>query len=112
MRARSGRKIDRGDRGVGSLAMQRRRQQRTDRPRARRGALGFEALDGRVLLATTLTASEVGFLLDRAAAASASNDGIIAVVDRNGDVLGVRVESGVAPVIARDLGNLTFAVDG
>jgi uncharacterized protein GlcG (DUF336 family) len=41
----------------------------------------------------------VGQLLRRAAAASASRDAIIAVVDRGGNVLGVRVEDGVAPAI-------------
>src|SRR4051812_37349062 len=73
---------------------------------------GVEPLDPRVLLSgtairaaaarrparvaagnQTLTAAEVGQLLRRAAAASASNDAIIAVVDRGGNVLGVRVES-------------------
>jgi uncharacterized protein GlcG (DUF336 family) len=61
---------------------------------------------------TTLTAVEVGQLLRRAAAASASNDAIIAVVDRGGNVLGVRVEAGVSPAITTSPERLTFAVDG
>jgi len=61
----------------------------------------------------TLTATDVTNILSRAAAASSSNDGIIAIVDRNGRILGVRVESGVSPVLMADLANLmTFAVDG
>jgi uncharacterized protein GlcG (DUF336 family) len=64
-----------------------------------------------------LAQSEVQDLLNRASAASASNDAIIAVVDRNGQVLGVRVESGVAPAFnptspGFDPGAMTFAIDG
>ena len=40
------------------------------------------------------------------------NGAIIAVVDRNGTILGVRVESGVSPQITGDTTNLVFAVDG
>ena len=69
---------------------------------------GPTALDGRV----TLAASDVGTLLRRAAAATASDDGIAAVVDRNGRILGVRVEAGVAPEVQNDPRTLTFAVDG
>lgn len=60
----------------------------------------------------TLTAEEVRILLQRAAAASASSDAIIAVLDRNGRILGVRVESGVAPEIRNDPAQLVFAIDG
>jgi uncharacterized protein GlcG (DUF336 family) len=60
----------------------------------------------------TITAAEVDILLQRAAAASVTSDAIIAIVDRNGRILGVRVESGVAPEITGDVGNLVFAVDG
>ncbi len=66
------------------------------------------ALDG----AGTLAASDVGTLLRRAAAATASEDGIIAVVDRNGRILGVRLEGGVSSVLQNDPRTLTFAVDG
>jgi uncharacterized protein GlcG (DUF336 family) len=60
----------------------------------------------------TLSADEVNTLLRRAAAASASSDAIIAVVDRNGRILGVRVEGGVAPDITTNPDNLVFAIDG
>ncbi|MEY3459721.1 MAG: hypothetical protein RL215_2878, partial [Planctomycetota bacterium] len=56
-----------------------------------------------------LHAAEVRQLLDRASAVSASDDAIIAVVDRNGRVLGVRVEDGVS---APDPQTLAFMVDG
>ncbi|MFM8474265.1 MAG: matrixin family metalloprotease [Planctomycetaceae bacterium] len=61
------------------------------------------------LLDPQLKAAEVKQLLDRASAATASNDAIIAVVDRNGRILGVRVEDGVA---AADAETLAFMVDG
>jgi Ca2+-binding RTX toxin-like protein len=59
-----------------------------------------------------LTAGEVTQLIDRAAAASASTDAIIAVVDRNGRILGVRVENGVSATVVGDPATLTFAIDG
>lgn len=60
-----------------------------------------------------LSAAEVGQLLDRASAATASNDAIIAIVDRGGRILGVRRESGVDPAFdTSNPDNLTFAVDG
>ena len=71
----------------------------------RRPAVAGERLEPRALM-TQLTPVEVGALLDRASAATASEDGIIAVVDRTGQILGVRVEAGVA---TSDLG---FAIDG
>jgi uncharacterized protein GlcG (DUF336 family) len=60
----------------------------------------------------TLTAAEVGALLQRAAAATASDDGIVALVDRGGRVLGVRVEGGVSPAITGNLEKLVFSIDG
>lgn len=60
----------------------------------------------------TITAGEVDALLKRAAAASASNDAIVVITDRNGRILGVRVESGVDPAITGNTANLVFAVDG
>ncbi len=60
----------------------------------------------------TMTASEVDALLKRAAAASASSDAIIVITDRNGQILGVRVESGVAAEITSNVNNLVFAIDG
>ena len=47
-----------------------------------------------------------------AAAAFNRNDAIIAVVDRNGTILGVRVESGVSTQITADTTNLVLAIDG
>ena len=61
---------------------------------------------------TQLSAKDVQDLLDRASAASPSRDGIIAIVDRGGRILGVRAESGVSPTIMNDPEKLTFAVDG
>jgi uncharacterized protein GlcG (DUF336 family) len=49
-------------------------------------------------------------LLDRAAAATARNDAIIAIVDRSGNILGVRVESGVP--IGLNTETMVFAIDG
>jgi uncharacterized protein GlcG (DUF336 family) len=59
-----------------------------------------------------LTAGDVNALLSRAAAASASTDAIIAIVDRNGNILGVRVENGVSPLVTGNTNTLVFAVDG
>ncbi|MEY3173365.1 MAG: hypothetical protein RLZZ436_1279 [Planctomycetota bacterium] len=61
------------------------------------------------LLDPQLKAAEVKQLLDRASAATSSDDAIIAVVDRNGRILGVRVEDGVT---APDAQTLAFMVDG
>src|SRR5262249_41818449 len=98
---RSGR--DTPDRGRRGHAM-RWRLSGSWRGRWRRRAAprpGVERLETRRLLtaAPTLTPGEVQQLLRRAAAASASDDAIIAVVDRMGDILGVRVEAGVSPAI-------------
>jgi len=60
----------------------------------------------------TLSASDVDALIKRAAAASASNDAIIAVVDRGGRILGVRVEGGVDPAITGNTEKEVFAIDG
>lgn len=56
-----------------------------------------------------LKAAEVQQLLDRASAVTSSDDAIIAVVDRSGRILGVRVEAGVT---ASDAQTLAFMVDG
>jgi uncharacterized protein GlcG (DUF336 family) len=76
--------------------------------------LDVEPLESRTLLSgsNTLSAREVQQLLRSAAASTGFNDAIIAVVDREGDILGVRVEGGVSPFITGNLGNLVFAVDG
>jgi uncharacterized protein GlcG (DUF336 family) len=60
----------------------------------------------------TLTADQVNTLLQRAAAATASDDGIVAVVDRMGNILGVRVEGNVDPAITGNAEKLHFAIDG
>lgn len=59
-----------------------------------------------------LSAAEVKTLLDRASLATRSNDAIIAVVDRNGVILGVRVEGGVDSALLANPQNRAFAVDG
>ncbi len=56
-----------------------------------------------------LTAVEVKQLLDRASAATPSDGAIIAVVDRGGNILGVRTESGV---VAPNNEVLSFMIDG
>ncbi|MEK6259090.1 MAG: heme-binding protein [Planctomycetota bacterium] len=58
-----------------------------------------------------LVQSDVSTLLDRASVATPSNDAIIAIVDRNGTILGVRVEQGVLDTIT-DPATLAFAIDG
>lgn len=70
---------------------------RRRRPRrAARSSGRVESLEPRQLLAVTqITAAEVKTLLARAAAASSTEDAIIAVVDREGRILGVRVEQDV-----------------
>ncbi|MCA9265634.1 MAG: heme-binding protein [Planctomycetales bacterium] len=59
----------------------------------------------------TITADDVSLLLRRAAAASASEDAIIAIVDRGGRILGVRVER-LVPINVLDTETLVFAIDG
>ncbi len=61
------------------------------------------------LMDPQLKAAEVKQLLDRASAATSGNDAIIAVVDRNGRILGVRAEDGVT---APNVQTLAFMVDG
>ena len=56
-----------------------------------------------------ITTDDVNKLLERAAAATARDDAIIAIVDRNGSILGVRVEAGVT---ITDPDQLVFAIDG
>lgn len=58
-----------------------------------------------------LSQAEVGTLLDRASAASASEDAIIAITDRNGVILGVRAEQDVLDTFT-DPAELAFAIDG
>jgi hypothetical protein len=58
-----------------------------------------------------ITENEVQQLLARAAGASSSEDAIIAIVDRNGKILGVRMEQGVLDAIP-DEATRIFAIDG
>jgi uncharacterized protein GlcG (DUF336 family) len=61
---------------------------------------------------TQLTQGQVNGLIQRASAADGAGDGIVAVVDRGGRVLGVRVEANVSPLITGNAAALTFAIDG
>jgi uncharacterized protein GlcG (DUF336 family) len=58
-----------------------------------------------------ITKAEVETLLARAAGATSSQDAIIAIVDRGGRILGVRVEQGVLTNIPDTLTRV-FAIDG
>ncbi|AGA25315.1 heme-degrading domain-containing protein [Singulisphaera acidiphila] len=69
------------------------------------GAISAQALN-------LLSTQDVETLLQRAAGATASNDGIIAVVDRGGNILGVRLEDNVSTAITGNPQNLVFAIDG
>lgn len=62
--------------------------------------------------AFAITQQDIEDLLGRAAAASSSEDAIIAVVDRSGNILGVRAEPGIAAEIQGNSDLLTFAIDG
>ena len=59
-----------------------------------------------------LEADDVETLLSRASMATGSDDAIIAVVDRSGRILGVRVEEGVDAGLKADPERLAFAIDG
>lgn len=59
-----------------------------------------------------LTAAEVQSLLSFASAVTPSRDAIIAIVDRGGNILGVRIEDGVAAAIQNNVELRTFAIDG
>lgn len=89
---------------------------------------GFECLERRAVPAASpatvaaadataqalgqLTTSDVQTLVQRAAAATPGDNAIVAVVDRGGNVLGVRVQGNVSPAITGDTEKLVFAVDG
>jgi uncharacterized protein GlcG (DUF336 family) len=72
----------------------------------------FGSVGALASAAPTLTADEAQTILRRAAAATRSDDALIAIVDRGGRLLGVRAEGGVAPEITQDPAALAFAVDG
>ncbi len=59
-----------------------------------------------------IEASDVEALLARAAAATVSEDAIIAIVDRGGRILGVRAEAEVLATYAGRTEEFVFAVDG
>ncbi len=59
-----------------------------------------------------ISENEVTCLLQRASMATASNDAIIAIVDRSGRILGVRTESEVVSTYAGRDNDLVFAIDG
>lgn len=92
---------------------------------SRRQAWSLESLEPRQLLAVDqLMAAEVTLLLNRASVATSTEDAIIAVVDRGGHILGVRVEQDVLDAYgsietadgvintAKEQDTLTFAIDG
>ncbi|MCA9242100.1 MAG: hypothetical protein KDA37_17940, partial [Planctomycetales bacterium] len=62
--------------------------------------------------AAQLTSADVELLLSRASQATASEDAIIAVVDRNGRILGVRAEQDVLDNFSGNDAGLVFAIDG
>ena len=71
---------------------------------------GLERLEGRAMMAAAqLSTVEVESLLQRASAATPSTNAIIAIVDRSGEILGVRTESDFA---AMSNESLSFAIDG
>lgn len=83
-----------------------RRQAAATLPRRGVGQ-GVETLEKRsVMAAGQLTTGEVSALLDRASAATPSQTAIFAVVDRTGQILGVRTEANV------QTSDLSFAING
>jgi len=71
---------------------------------------GPEQLEARSMMAAAqLSTAEVEALLDRASAATPSNDAIIAIVDTRGQILGARTESAFAGMSPAEL---AFAIDG
>ena len=90
-----------------------RRQRRGHRP----GVHGYDPTNPNDPTAPplpdqVLTTSDVKAILQRAAAATNLNNAIIVVVDRNGTILGARIESGVSPQITDNVTNKVFAIDG
>lgn len=61
---------------------------------------------------TSTSPGNVDLLLQRAAAATAGDNAIVAVVDRAGNILGVRVEGNVSPTIKADPNLLDYSIDG
>lgn len=84
------------------------RRRRPVAPPSRSGfGRGAERLETRSMMAAgQLTTAEVQALLDRASAATPSQTAIFAVVDRSGQILGVRTEANVKT------SDLSFAING
>lgn len=93
--------------------------------RSRRRSVPIECLESRQLPAVVqISSAEVELLLNRAAVATSSEDAIIAVVDRGGRILGVRVEEDVLTAYGNlvsvdgvvntpaEQATLVFAIDG
>jgi uncharacterized protein GlcG (DUF336 family) len=59
-----------------------------------------------------LTTTEVQTLLQRAAAVTPGDSAIVAIVDRGGNLLGLRVEGNVSPEITGNKEKLVYAIDG
>jgi uncharacterized protein GlcG (DUF336 family) len=76
------------------------------------GSDEYYALVDPPAAAPTLSTDDVSALLARAAGATAGDDGIVAVVDRAGNILGVRVEGNVSSAITGNPEKLAFAIDG
>lgn len=101
------------------LGFSRRRNGRPFPKGRSQSKIRFEQLESRNMLSVNISPSDVSLLLQRAATASSLNNAIIAVVDRDGDILGVKVESGVSVSLqgqantpANDLAALVFSIDG
>ena len=95
------------------------KSRRAPRSKLRLKSLGFESLETRTMMSlppalpdpnVTLTTTDVDTLLRRAVASANTSNAIIAVVDRNGTILGVQVEPGALASVAPD--RLDFAIDG
>ena len=72
-------------------------------------APGSSSFDVHPLADPQITTADVKLLLDRASAATPSEGAIIAIVDRQGTILGVRTEAGV---VAPNDQVLSFMIDG
>jgi uncharacterized protein GlcG (DUF336 family) len=86
----------------------------SDRRHTRR-RLDFESLESRRTMSgePVLWASDVLTILNRGAVATRSEDAIIAVVDRMGRIVGVRIEQEVETAYqGRENTDLVFAIDG
>jgi uncharacterized protein GlcG (DUF336 family) len=60
----------------------------------------------------TLSTTDVQTLLQRAARMTPGDSAIVAIVDRDGNLLGTRVEGNVSPAITGNTEKLVFSIDG